>query len=163
MSTKPFETIIRRAEKADLPALGHLGALLLRNHYAYDARRFLAPGDDPENGYAWFLGTQLEERDVAVFVAEQRGAVIGYVYAGVEPQSWRELREEAGFIHDVVVEESARRMGIATRLVEAAAAWLAERGMPRVVLWTAEQNHDARHLFEGIGFRRTMVEMTREL
>ena len=153
MSTEPFETIIRRAEKADLPALGHLGALLLRNHYAYDARRFLAPGDDPENGYAWFLGTQLEEKDVAVFVAEQRGAVIGYVYAGVEPQSWREL----------VVEESARRMGVATRLVEAAAAWLAERGMPRVVLWTAERNGDARRLFEGIGFRRTMVEMTREL
>ena len=163
MSTEPLETIIRRAEKADLPALGQLGALLLRNHYAYDARRFMAPGDDPERGYAWFLGTQLEERDVAVFVAEQRGAVIGYVYAGVEPQSWRELREEAGFIHDVVVEERARRSGVATRLVESAVAWLAERGMPRVVVWTAEQNHDAQSLFDGNGFRRTMIEMTREL
>jgi ribosomal protein S18 acetylase RimI-like enzyme len=32
-----------------------------------------------------------------------------------------------------------------------------------VVLWTAEQNRDAQRLFERLGFRRTMVEMTREL
>jgi ribosomal protein S18 acetylase RimI-like enzyme len=163
MSTKPTDAIIRRATEHDLPTLGKLGALLLRSHYAFDQRRFMAPGDDPENGYAWFLGTQLEENDVAVFVAEQRGAVIGYVYAGIEPQSWKELRDEAGVIHDVVVDDRRRGMGVATRLIEAAAEWLASRGMPRVVLWTAEQNRDAQRLFERLGFRRTMVEMTREL
>ena len=57
---------------------------------------------DPESGYAWFLGTQLNQEDVAVFVAERSGDVIGYVYAGMEPQSWKELREAAGFIQDVV-------------------------------------------------------------
>jgi ribosomal protein S18 acetylase RimI-like enzyme len=162
MSTSPTDAIIRRATEHDLPALGKLGALLLRTHYAFDERRFMAPGDDPENGYAWFLGTQLEESDVAVFVAEQRGVVLGYLYAAIEPQSWKELREEAGVIHDVVVDARARRMGVATRLIEAAVEWLASRGMPRVVLSTAEQNRGAQRLFERMGFRRTMVEMTRE-
>ena len=33
----------------------------------------MAPRGDPEAGYAWFLGTQLKEADVAVFVAERSG------------------------------------------------------------------------------------------
>jgi hypothetical protein len=32
-----------------------------------------------------------------------------------------------------------------------------------VVLWTAQPNDKAQHLFDSLGFRRTMVEMTREL
>src|SRR5512140_3728964 len=96
------ETRIRRASPGDLPVLGRLGAHLLRVHSGFDAERFMAPGAHPEAGYAGFLETQLGSDEVAVFVAEQNGGVIGYVYAGIEPQSWKELRERAGFIHDVV-------------------------------------------------------------
>ena len=91
------------------------------------------------------------------------GDVAGYVYAGLEPMSWKELRGEAGFVHDVAVDPSARRLGIAAALLEAAMEWLKEQGAPRVVLWTAEQNVDAQRLFARVGFRRTMIEMTREL
>jgi GNAT superfamily N-acetyltransferase len=123
----------------------------------------MAPRGNTEEGYAWFLGTQMQRDDAVVFVADREGQVVGYVYAGIEPQSWKELREEAGFIHDVYVDEPARRGGIATALLEAAAAWLAERGMPRIVLWTAARNDSARRLFERLGFRHTMTEMTREI
>jgi ribosomal protein S18 acetylase RimI-like enzyme len=159
----PDAIAIRRATKADLPALGRLGALLLRTHYQFDPQRFMAPGDHPEEGYAWFLGTQLREGDVVVFVAEREASIVGYVYAGLEPQSWKELREACGFIHDVVVDESGRRFGVATALMEAAINWLRERGAPRVVLGTAQKNEGAQRLFERLGFRRTMIEMTREL
>ena len=159
----PDAIAIRRATKSDLPALGKLGALLLRTHYQFDPHRFMAPGDHPEEGYAWFLGTQLREDDVVVFVAERESSIVGYVYAGLEPQSWKELREACGFIHDVVVDESGRRFGVATALMEAAINWLRERGAPRVVLGTAQKNEGAQRLFERLGFRRTMIEMTREL
>jgi ribosomal protein S18 acetylase RimI-like enzyme len=162
-SSSPDAIVIRRATAADLPALGKLGASLLRTHYAFDPERFMAPRGDPEAGYAWFLGTQLKEDDVAVFVAERSGEVIGYVYAGMEPQSWKELREAAGFIHDVVVAADVRRTGVASALVEAACEWLRSIGAPRVVLWTAEKNDPAQQLFTRLGFRRTMIEMTREL
>jgi len=154
---------IRRATDADLPTLGVLGASLLRAHYAFDQQRFMAPRGDPEAGYAWFLGSQLKEDDVAVFVAEQAGTIVGYVYAGLEPQSWKELREAAGFIHDVVVTPEAQRHGVASALIEAACDWFRSIGAPRVVLWTAEKNEVAQRLFARIGFRRTMIEMTREL
>jgi GNAT superfamily N-acetyltransferase len=163
MSTVLPPATIRRATVADVAALGELGAQLMRTHYAFDNKRFMAPGDEPEDGYAWFLGTQLRDEDVAVFVAERAGDVVGYVYAGIEPLSWKELRDACGFIHDIVVHEHGRGTGVATQLMEAAVEWLAARGMPRVMLWTAAPNADAQRLFERLGFRRTMVEMTREL
>ena len=154
---------IRRATRADVAALGRLGGMLMRAHYAFDPKRFLAPGDDAESGYGWFLNTQLTEPDVAVFVADQEGAVVGYVYIGVEPLSWKELRGPAGFIHDIAVRDEARRSGVATRLLEAAVAWLREHDAPRVILWTAAPNAAAQGLFRRIGFRDTMIEMTMEL
>jgi ribosomal protein S18 acetylase RimI-like enzyme len=63
----------------------------------------------------------------------------------------------------VVVDEGGRRAGVATALLEAATEWLRVHGAPRVVLWTAQRNEGAQRLFERLGFRRTMVEMTREL
>lgn len=161
MSASPVT--VRRAGRGDLPALGRLGALLVRTHHAFDPQRFLAPGDRLEDGYARFLASQLENDDVVVLVAERGGTVIGYVYAGVEPRNWKELRDEAGFIHDVVVDESARRRGVARALVEAAADWLRAKGVARVMLWSAWANRPAQRLFERLGFRPTMVEMTREL
>jgi len=35
--------------------------------------------------------------------------------------------------------------------------------MPRIVLWTAAPNEAARRLFERLGFRHTMTEMTKEI
>jgi len=157
------EIVIRRASDADLPALGRLGALLLRTHYEFDRGRFMAPGADTAGGYAWFLGTQLHRDDVVVFVAEREGHVLGYVYAGLEPQSWKELREPAGFIHDVVVDQHGRRMGVATALISHAVDWLRAQGAPRVMLWTAEQPLGFDILLGRLGFRRTMIEMTREI
>ena len=159
-----------------MAAAGRLGALLVRQHHAFDPPRFMAPRPGIEAGYAAFLAGELEDPGVVIFVAERapvgdesasaRGGgsleVVGYVYAGLEPQSWKELREPAGFIHDVVVDEAHRAQGIATALVEGAARWLEAAGAPRVMLWTAERNPAAQRLFARLGFRRTMIEMARE-
>jgi ribosomal protein S18 acetylase RimI-like enzyme len=154
---------IRRAERRDLGALGRLGAMLMRTHYAFDPQRFLAPGESAESGYARFLGSVMESPDGCVFVAEEGNGIAGYVYAALEPLSWKELRGPAGFIHDVAVREETRRAGIAARLMQTAIDWLRERHAPRIVLWTAAPNEAAQSLFRRFGFRETMVEMTLEL
>jgi GNAT superfamily N-acetyltransferase len=154
---------IRPATPADQAALGDLGALLMRSHHGYDPLRFLAPGPDPAAGYGRFLVTQLGSDRARVLVAERDSEIIGYVYASLEDRSWRELRDACGFIDDVVVRESERGSGVATALLEAAMSWLRDRGAPRVILWSADQNAGAQRLFTLRGFRRTMVEMTREL
>jgi len=155
--------MIRYAEPRDARALGILGAALMRTHFAFDPQRFLAAGDHAERGYASFLRSQFDGDDSVVLVAERDERIVGYVYAGLEPMSWQALRGPAGFIHDVVVEDESRGSGVGTALVEAAIAWLKERGAPRVLLCTADRNEGAQRLFARLGFRRTMIEMTREL
>lgn len=154
---------IRKAEARDLEAVGRLGAMLMRAHYAFDAQRFLAPGEGAERGYASFLGSVLDSPDDCVYVAVEDGAVVGYVFAAMEPLSWKELRGPAGFIHDIAVAEGLRRSGVGRQLMQAAVEWLRERGAPRVILWSAAQNEGAQDLFRSLGFRDTMVEMTMEL
>ena len=104
MSAPDAAVHVRRATRADLPALGRLGAHLMRVHFEFDRRRFIAPTGNPETGYAHFLGTQLDVDDAVVLVAERAGTAVGYVYAGIEPFSWKELRDAAGFVHDIVVD-----------------------------------------------------------
>jgi ribosomal protein S18 acetylase RimI-like enzyme len=155
--------LIRTANPGDLEALGRLGAMLMRTHYAFDPHRFLTPEEGVENGYASFLGRLLNSPDDCLFVAEKDGAVSGYVWGGLEPLSWKELRGPAGFIHDLAVADEARDSGIGTALIEAGIGWLRERGAPRVVLWTAARNEGAHALFRRLGFRDTMIEMTLEI
>ncbi|HEX8294407.1 MAG TPA: GNAT family N-acetyltransferase, partial [Pyrinomonadaceae bacterium] len=114
-------------------------------------------------GYASYISTQLEDPDVAVLVADDGGAVVGYAYAAVEGYDYMALRGPAGVLHDVIVDPGHRGLGVGRLLLEAALAFLRSRGVPRVVLSTAEQNEAAQRLFAGMGFRRTMIEMTREL
>lgn len=156
-------TSIRPATTEDLPTIGRLGALLVRLHHDIDAQRFIAATSQTESGYAWFIGTQLEKPDVIVLVAERDGEVIGYTYASVEGWDYMSLRGPAGVLADIVVDPEHRGQGVGRMLLDATLSALEQRGVPRVVLSTAEGNQRAQHVFARAGFRRTMVEMTREL
>jgi len=99
-------------------------------------------------------GTEVAGRD-----GGQR-RVAGYVFAAIEAESWKDLRHEAGVVHDLVVDESHRRAGIGEALLRSAIDWFAARGITRVMLGTAPQNQTAQRLFRRVGFRATMIEMT---
>ena len=144
-------------------AVGRLGALLVRLHHDFDPQRFMAATAGTERGYGSFLGTQLAEPDVIVLVAERDGEVVGYTYAGMEGVDYMSLRGPAGVLYDIVVDPAYRDHGIGRRLLDATLAALGRKGAPRVVLSTAARNETAQLLFEHAGFRRTMIEMTREL
>ena len=154
---------IRPAAPADLPALGRLGALLVRIHHDFDPQRFIAARPGTEQGYAGFLGTQLDDPDVVVLVAERDGTVVGYTYASVEGWDYMSLRGPAGVLHDIIVDPDERGHGVGHLLLDATLAALKARRAPRVVLSTAEGNAAAQRLFARAGFRRTMIEMTREM
>ena len=161
--TPPADVTIRRAIPGDLPALGRLGTLLVKTHHDFDPRRFIPPTRQTPAGYASFLGTQLEAADVVVLVAVQDEQVVGYTYAGVEGQDWMSLRGPAGVLYDIVVDPDRRRHGVGRMLFDATVALLESLGASQVVLSTAERNDQAQRLFASAGFRRTMIEMTRDL
>lgn len=154
---------IRPATPPDLAVLGRLGALLVRMHHDLDPARFIAATPGTEQGYAAFLRRQLKDPNVVVLVAELNGAVVGYTYAGIEGWDYMTLRGPAGVLYDIVVDPAQRGHGIGRLLLDATLTALKARGAPRVVLSTAEGNEAAQRLFARAGFRRTMIEMTREL
>ena len=89
--------------------------------------------------------------------------MIGYTYAGVEGNDYMSLRGPAGVLYDIVVDPAHRKQGVGRMLLDTTVGALKSRGAPRVVLSTAERNTAAQRLFDRAGFRRTMIEMTREL
>ena len=101
--------------------------------------------------------------NVTVLVAEQDHRILGYAYAGIEPLSWKDLRDECGFLHDLVVAPGDRGQGVADALLNEVVWWVRARGQRRIVLCTAERNAAAQRLFARRGFRRTMIEMTLEV
>ena len=154
---------IRPATTADVRTMGRLGAVLVRAHHDFDEARFIAPTPQTEHGYGSYLGSQLQNPDIVVLVAEDAGEVLGYTFAGVEGYDYMSLRGPAGVLHDIVVDPAHRGRGVGRALLDATLVELRARGAPRVVLSTAERNEPAQRLFARAGFRRTMIEMTREL
>lgn len=154
---------VRSARSADEAELGRLGALLVAEHHEFDPRRFIAPMPNLAERYGQFLLSQVEREGMLVLVAEREGEVVGYAYAGLEGNDYMALRGPAGVLYDLVVDPAHRRQGIGSALMDAALDRLRELGAPRVLLFTADMNHGAQAMFDRAGFRRTMIEMTREL
>ena len=157
------EISIRHASPADVRAIGRLGATLVRLHHELDEKRFLEATPQTEHGYASYVRSQLGNREIIVLVAERGGDVVGYTFAGIEGVDYMSLRGPAGVLHDIVVDPAHRGLGIGRMLLDATLTALGALGAPRVVLSTAERNESAQRLFAQAGFRRTMIEMTREL
>jgi ribosomal protein S18 acetylase RimI-like enzyme len=157
---------IRPARTDDLPAIGRLGAALVRHHHSLDPRRFFL-AEDLEEGYESFLGGELGRKRSVLIVAEARdeqgaGQVVGYAWGRLDGRDWDNLLDTAGKLHDVYVDPSARALGAGRALCEEMIQRLSALGAPRIVLSTAWGNASAQRLFESLGFRRTMIEMMRE-
>jgi ribosomal protein S18 acetylase RimI-like enzyme len=153
---------VRPATVEDLPRLGEMGEALARMHHEFDAQRFLW-GEDFARGYAWWFGKELANSEAYIAVIEGDGGRLdGYVYGRLEERDWNELLDAHAALVDVYVRPEARRHGIGEALLQAFLAWAKGCGAPRVVLSTATQNAGAQKLFQRLGFRATMVEMTRE-
>ncbi len=57
-----------------------------------------------------------------------------------------------GWLYYVAVTPTLRRQGIGRMLVEAAEAWLKERGVPKAHLMVRETNHQVAAFYERIGY-----------
>ena len=100
--------------------------------------------------------------DFIALMADRGGEILGYTYAGVEGTDYMSLRGPAGVLYDIVVDPAHRHHGVGGLLLDATISALEARGVPQIVLSTAEPNESAQRLFARAGFRRTMIEMTRD-
>ena len=98
----------------------------------------------------------------AVFLIALPVAALLTMAAKLIPASdWAMLLDAHGAIHDVYVDATFRRAGVAKALMLSAIAALEAQGADQVVLSTSTSNPQAQALFRSLGFRDTMIEMTR--
>lgn len=152
---------VRRAEKKDAPEVAAFALRLFAQHHEYDARRFMPVGDAAQA--ARYYASQTDADDAAVLVAESDGRVVGFAFLQYEARDYAELLENAVWLHDIYLDESARATGAGRLLIEASRKVARELGADKLMLSVAAKNTRAREFFERQGFRQTMVEMMFDL
>ncbi len=158
---------VRPASLPDIHAAAELAAELVRFHHRLDPQRFAILAADIAAGYERYLSGRLADPNFVALVAERCTAdgtstIVGYAYGEVVGRNWNDLLDVHGRLHDVFVDSSHRRNGFGATLVTELVRQLEGRGAPRTVLTTAHANAAAQRLFIRLGFRPTMIEMTRD-
>lgn len=154
-SARAAETRVRRATRRDLPDIGRLWMELVAYHARRDPRFRARP--DALEAYLGFLRSHvLSGRDSIVLVADHGGAVCGFLAARVENAGPIYEIGEFGYICDLCVAESARRLGVGRALVNSAIEWFSARGVSNVRISVAALNPDALEFWRKLGFRPFM-------
>ena len=91
----------------------------------------------------------------AVLVAEEEGAVLGWIHVcGIRFFQSPPFAEVGG----LVVDEAARGRGVGKLLLEAGARWAAERGYRKLRVRSNVVREDAHRFYEREGFRKVKAQ-----
>jgi len=132
--------IIRRAKKKDIDKLS-----VLFDKY----RIFYKQSSDIENAKS-FLKKRMKRMESVIFVAEERKELIGFtqlfpIFSSVSmKRTW--------LLNDLYVNEKARGMGVARKLLETARDFGAETNSKWLILQTASDNFTAQKVYEKNGW-----------
>jgi DNA-binding MarR family transcriptional regulator/GNAT superfamily N-acetyltransferase len=128
------------------PRPGDLGWVIARNAALYSAE--YGWDDTYEALVARIVADYVDTRDPkreAAWIAELDSAPVGCVFCVRRDDATAQLRL-------LLVEPSARGLGIGTRLVEECLAFASRAGYRRIMLWTNDVLVDARRVYERSGF-----------
>lgn len=148
---------IRRAVRADIPAVDRLLEEVLALHNEGRPDLFRAEGKkytDEE------LAGMFAAPDTPVLVADDDGAVLGYVMCAVERPSGHNLQPVTTlYIDDLCVDASARGKGVGKALFEAARELAAALGCHNMTLHVWAGNPGARGFYEAMGMSPQYTSM----
>ena len=151
---------IRRATDADAAAVDELWAAGDRHHARALPRRFR---EAPRS--ATSLVIELADPNVALFLAEQDGNIVGAIRVVLRTANpYPNLVSRTfGEINSVVVRETHRGRGIGTALIEVAHEWTLERGADEIELNVWEFNREAIALYKRLGYAKISCRMSKHL
>jgi ribosomal protein S18 acetylase RimI-like enzyme len=151
---------IRRADATDAPAIADLHGRSFRATYSKLPKTM----EGTESGSRqrvelWTNRLQNSLEDCAVFVAEERGEIHGFVYAGPTTDT-DDIPGAIGQIFSIHVDPPAWGVGIGTKLLEFAVGHLRSTGVGDVTLWVVDDNRRARTFYESLGWKQDGAERT---
>ncbi|MFW5899425.1 MAG: GNAT family N-acetyltransferase [Jiangellaceae bacterium] len=98
--------------------------------------------------------------DHAVYVATDGSGVVGVVTVA---ESAHFTGQVDAYVGELAVAAGMERRGIATRLMSAAEAWAAGRGLSFITLETGAANQPARSFYRTLGYREEGVRLTKPI
>ena len=152
---------IRRAQQSDLDQLVTLWQELAELHADLMPEFALVPSGD--KSVRAHLAELLRDDNERVFVAEENGALIGFINGAVRENPPVFAERYIGYIADAIVTVRSRRRGVGEQLVSTINAWFRERGIRIIHLTAATGNPIAQAFWRKMGFADYMTRMRNEL
>lgn len=149
---------IRPGTVEDIPAVLPLVAKTIAFHEGLDDKRFAAV-PNAHLRYEQWMQKMAGKDEAAFLVAEEDGAVVGFLLGIIQDEYAMYRTGRYGMIHELWVEPESRGKGVATALLEGALERFRQAGVAQARLDTAAENHAAQQLFAKVGFRPSQLEM----
>ena len=111
------------------------------------------------------LRALLQDKDRPIFIAEERGQVLGYCFCVLKDYRGSGVQTDRVelYIDDLCVEETCRGRGVATALYRHTAAWAKENGCSHISLNVWCGNDGAMAFYEAMGLRPRHIMMEQSL
>lgn len=149
---------IRTAEKPDIPRLLELLEEIRRYHT--DARPDVFRNDSTKYN-AENLAAMLKNPAASMFVAEEKGEVLGYAMCQLKENAEHStlLPYKMLYLDDLCVDEKGRGQGVGGELLEYCKAYAKEQGCSRIELNVWEFPGSALNFYERHGFQTQRREL----
>jgi ribosomal protein S18 acetylase RimI-like enzyme len=155
-ATASPDGLVRDATTADAREIAAVHVATWQDAYAgLLPADFLAGLDVKQRAENWHKRISDPPDRGFVLVYERLGRVRGFVSGGPSRDGAARAGgpSEIGEVYAIYVDPACQGQGAGTRLLEAAARWLAEAGFNEASLWVLAENHSSRRFYESCGWR----------
>jgi len=103
----------------------------------------------------------LKRDNAAIFVAEDKGRIIGYIGCEIKKQPLYFKYRNRGEIYNLYVRKENRGRGIGTKLMRTAFKWFKSKKIKWANLWVHPKNSRAHKLYRKMGFNDWYMMMNK--
>jgi ribosomal protein S18 acetylase RimI-like enzyme len=155
------EIQIRRARVAEIDTLVNLWMVMMREHEELDPGIRLSPA--AAEHYRSYLQMHMLDANAFVLVAVEGQRAIGFALAMKCLNLPMFQPEQYGYVSDMMVLPSHRRLGIGQKMLDRLMDWFRQSGIRCLQLQVYSGNEDGRRFWQRAGFRDFLHRMWLDL